>query len=89
MQTVTTAIQKIHEVDWCGLSSISDTLIFDIVNGPGLVDAVAEFSDPANTRELRYQDGHTSDITYEGYVKLLAVSAVRGSAIRIQLAKDV
>ena len=84
MPTFTLNNGKIYDCPFCGLASVG-ILYVDIL-GVMLVEALAAFSDPANTRHMEYIAGGKTTV-YDGYTKIIGVEYAYNdsSAVRVAL----
>lgn len=84
MPTFTLNNGKIYDCPFCGLASVG-ILYVDIL-GVTLAEALAAFSDPANTRHMEYIAGGKTTV-YDGYTKIIGVEYAYNdsSAVRVAL----
>lgn len=84
MPTFTLNNGKIYECPFCGLASVG-ILYVDIL-GVTLAEALAAFSDPANTRRMEYRAGEETQ-RYDGFTRLIGVEYAYNdtSAVRVAL----
>lgn len=73
-----------YDCPFCGLASVG-ILYVDIL-GVTLAEALAAFSDPANTRHMEYIAGDKTTV-YDGYTKIIGVEYAYNdsSAVRVAL----
>lgn len=85
--TLTTANNKSFPVQWCGISSITGELIFDLSTDVSFADAISGFMDADALKTLVYNDGK-DDRVIEGFSQINTIT--RGGdngAIRIALGR--
>lgn len=84
MPTFTLNNGKIYDCPFCGLASVG-ILYVDIL-GVTLAEALAAFSDPANTRRMEYRAGEETQ-RYDGFTRLIGVEYAYNdtSAVRVAL----
>lgn len=86
MQTIKLATGDILPVLFCGVGSVSQSLIFDTETEMDFPALATLLSDPAATETIVLSNGRENTI-YKGYTRLASVSAQPGGAYRIFLQK--
>lgn len=84
MPTFTLNNGKIYDCPFCGLASVG-ILYVDIL-GVTLVEALAAFSDPANTRHMEYIAGGKTTV-YDGYTKIIGVEYAYNDSSAVRVAQ--
>ena len=87
MQAIKLATGDTLTVLFCGIGSVSQSLIFDTETYKDFPALAALLSDPAATETIVLSNGR-EDTIYKGYTHLASISAQPGGAYRVFLQKE-